>query len=150
MVEHLGNRPVLTMDQLVEMTDLRPRFEKELRLPGDSRSKSKVYYFSIDGKLRGNHFKGCLFAGECIIIQATSFEKAVALAKDGLHDTMELAKQYFDELSRSIVVASPMDVSHMSVDVGGRAARPGHMPLASDQKLKDMIGHIIGGKPWRG
>jgi hypothetical protein len=65
MVEHLGNRPVLNMDQLVEMTDLRPRLEKEMKLPGDARgSRNRIYFFSIDGTLRGNRFTGCLFAGE--------------------------------------------------------------------------------------
>jgi hypothetical protein len=35
---------------------------------------------------------------------------------------MEIARDYFDELARSIVVASPMDTSLMQVDVGGRRA----------------------------
>lgn len=139
------------MDDLVDMKDLRPRLEKELRLPGDSRGNgNKVYFFSIDGTLRGNHLTHCLFAGECIMVQAKNFERALKLAKDGLHDTMELAREYFDEVNRSVLVASPLDHTHMQVDVGGRRAGPDGQPLKGDPKLRAMIEHIIGGKPWKG
>lgn len=154
MLEHLGNRPVLTMDQLAEMVDVRPRLEKEIKLPGDARgSRNRIFFFSIDGTVRGNRFTGCLFAGECIMVQSDrGFEHALKVAKDGLNDTVELAKEYFDELQRSIVVASPLEASHLMVDAGGRraAAKPGQPDLASDPKLKAMIEHIIGKKPWRG
>lgn len=154
MVEHLGSRAVLTMDQLVEMKDLRPRLEKEMRLPGDARgSRNRIFFFSIDGMLRGNALRGCLLAGECIMVQSEKgFEDALRQAKDGLHATIELAKEYFDELNRSVVVASPLDASHLSVDVGGRRAGglPGQPDLATDPKLRAMIEHIIGKKPWRG
>lgn len=154
MLEHLGNRPVLNMDQLVEMTDLRPRLEKEMRLPGDSRGgRNRIYFFSIDGKLRGNFLKGCLLAGECIMVQSErGFEHALRQAKDGLHDTMEIAREYFDELQRSIVVASPLEASHLNVDAGGRRAAsvPGQPDLGTDPKLRAMIEHVIGKKPWRG
>ena len=152
MLEHLGNRPVLTMDQLAEMTDVRPRLEKEVRLPGDARgAKNRIYFFSIDGTVRGNRFTGCLFAGECIMVQSErGFEHAFKIAKDGLNDTVEIAKEYYEELNRSVVVASPLEASHMMVNAGGR--RAGHVPgqpdLASDPKLKAMIRHIIGGEPW--
>jgi hypothetical protein len=151
IVEHLGKNPVLKMDELVEMTDLRPRVEKEMVLPGDSRRGNKVYFFSIDGTLRGNRLTHCLLAGECIMVQATSFEAAHRLAKEGLHDTVEIARDYFDELQRSLLVVSPVEQA-LNVDVGGR--RSGHVPgqpeLASDPKLKNMIAHVIGKKPWGG
>jgi hypothetical protein len=154
MLEHLGNRPVLNMDQLAEMMDVRPRLEKEVKLPGDSRGlRNRIYFFSIDGTLRGNRFTGCLFAGECIMVQSDrGFEHALKIAKDGLSDTVEIAKDYFDELQRSVVMVSPVDASHMVVDAGGRraAANPKAPDLATDPKLKAMIAHIIGGKTWRG
>jgi hypothetical protein len=154
MLEHLGNRPVLNMDQLVEMVDVRPRLEKEMKLPGDSRgSKNRIYFFSIDGTLRSNRFTGCLFAGECIMVQSDcGFEHALKIAKDGLNDTIEIAKDYFDELQRSVVMVSPVDASHMMVDAGGRraVANPKAPDLETDPKLRAMIAHIIGGKPWRG
>lgn len=152
IVDHLGKNPVLRMDELAEMKDLRPRLEKEMRLPNDARgARNKVYFFSIDGTLRGNRLTHCLFAGECIMVQATSFEAANKVAKDGLQHTVELAREYFDELQRSVVVASPLESSHMQVDIGGRrlGAAPGQPDLATDPKLKAMITHMIGGKPWK-
>ena len=155
MIEHLGKRPVLTMDQLAEMVDVRPRLEKEMRLPGDKRgANNRIYFFSIDGTVRGQRFTGCLFAGECIMVQSEKgFEHALKVAKDGLVDTVEIAKEYWDELNRSVVVASPMDVSHLQVDVGGRrhGADPQGAPdLRTDPKLREMLAHVVGGKPWRG
>jgi hypothetical protein len=37
MMEHLGRRRVLNMDELATLKDQRPRLEKEMRLPGDKR-----------------------------------------------------------------------------------------------------------------
>ncbi len=150
IVDHLGKNPVLRMDDLVEMRDLRPRLEKEIRLPGDSRgARNKVYFFSIDGTLRGNRLTHCLMAGSCMMIQAPSFEQANKLAKDGLQDTIDIAKQFFEELARSLVVASPYDVSHLTVDVGGHKAGQQAPDLATDPKLKAMLLHKLGGKTWR-
>lgn len=142
---------MLNMDQLVEMKDLSPQLEKEMRLPNDARgARNRIYFFSINGTLRGNRLKHCLMAGECMMVQSDrGFEHALKLAKDGLHETIEIAKQYFDELARSIVVASPMDASTMTVDVGGRRAGQGQPDLASDPKLRAMIRHAMGGKPWK-
>jgi hypothetical protein len=152
VVKHLGKNPVLTMDQLVEMKDLRPQLEKEMRLPNDKRgSRNRIYFFSIDGTLGGHRLRHCLLAGECIMVQSHGgFEDALRQAKDGLYATLELAKEYYDQINRSVVVASPVEQA-MMVDVGGRraGAEPGKPDLATDPKLKSMIGHIIGGKPWR-
>lgn len=155
MVEHMGKRPVLNMDQLAEMTDLRPRIETPggIKLPGDSRgNKNRIWFFSVDGTLRGNRFTGCLMAGECIMVQAPSFETAFKIAADGLNDTPQLAREFLEESARSVVVASPYDQSHMMVDVGGRKRHdmPAQPDLATDPKLRAMIAHIIGGKRWRG
>lgn len=153
MVEHLGNRPVLNMDQLAEMTDLRPRLEKEMRLPGDKRgAKNRIYFFSVDGRLRGNVFTGCLLAGECIMVQSDrGFEHALRQAKDGLADTLELAREYLEETNRPVIDTSPMSAAHLTVDVGGRrGAGPHDQPLATDPKLRDIIANIIGGEKWRG
>jgi hypothetical protein len=97
---------------------------KRCKLPGDARgAKNRIYFFSIDGTLRGNRFTGCLMAGECIMVQSEKgFEHALKLAKDGLNDTPEIARDYFKALNESVVVASPLDHSHMQVDAGGRRA----------------------------
>lgn len=150
MVEHLGTRPVLTMDQLAELKDERPRAEKEFKLPGDSRQKNRIYFFSIDGTLRGNRLVGCLFAGECIMVQAPSFDKAFKLARDGLRETIELALTYWREDQGRLVYASPMEGIQVEVGGGRSSDMPGQVDLATDPKLKAMIMHKLGGKPWRG
>jgi hypothetical protein len=137
------------MDELAELKDTRPRLEKEFKLPGDSRARNKVYFFSIDGTLRGERLTGCLFAGECVMVQADSFERALNLAKDGLHDSVELALEFYEEVNR-LVIARPMDAITVEVGGGRAAALPAQPDLATDPKMRAMIEHIIGGKPWRG
>jgi hypothetical protein len=151
MIEHLGRRRVLNMDELASLKDQRPRFEKELRLPGDKRgTKNRIYFFSIDGTLDGQHIIGCLFAGECIMVQTEKgFDHALKIAKDGLAETIELSYTYWKESQGALL--KPMDAG-ITVEVGG--GRAGAMPrqpdLATDPKLKAMLQHIIGGKPWTG
>lgn len=149
-MRHLGRRRVLTMDELAELKDVRPRVEKDFKLPGDSRRGNRVWLFSIDGTLRGERLNGCLFAGECIVVQATSFDKAFSMAKDGLNDTVELALTYWREDQGRLVYASPME--GIQVEVGGGRAHdtPGQKDLATDPKLKAMIEHMLGGKKWPG
>lgn len=154
-VEHIGVRRVLNMDELAQLRDERPRLEKEIKLPGDKRgSKNRVYMFSIDGWLNGERLTGCLFAGQCMMIQAEGFEKANKLARDGLRATLEIAKEYWDELQRSqlVVADGPLDTQHMTVEVGGRRGAPFAQAaeLGTDPKLRRMIESIIGGKPWAG
>lgn len=149
-MRHLGRRRVLTMDELAELKDVRPRVEKDFKLPGDSRRGNRVWLFSIDGTLRGERLNGCLFAGECIVVQATSFDKAFRLAKDGLNDTVELALTYWREDQGRLVYASPMEGIQVEVGGGRSSDTPGQVDLATDPKLKAMIEHMLGGKPWPG
>jgi hypothetical protein len=151
MIEHLGRRRVLNMDELAGLKDQRPRFEKELRLPGDKRgTKNRIYFFSIDGTLDGQHIIGCLFAGECIMVQTEKgFDNALKIAKDGLAETIELAYTYWKESQGALL--TPIDAG-IKIEVGGgrAASMPKQPDLATDPKLKAMLHHIIGGKPWRG
>lgn len=147
-LRHLKKRRVLNMDELGELKDPRPRLEKEFSLPGDSRQRNRVYMFSIDGTLRGERLTGCLFAGECIVVQATSFEAAVKIAKDGLRDTIDMAYEYWKESQGALVVA-PMDAINVDVGGGRAAANPKQPDLATDPKLKEMLGHAIGKKDWK-
>lgn len=146
---HLNHRRVLTMDEMAELKDVRPRFEKEFSLPGNSRKRSKVYMFSIDGTLKGEHVVGCLFAGECMVVQANSFEKALSLAKEGLNETIGLAFQYWGENEGRLVYAKPMEPIQVEVGGGRHHDNPAQPDLASDPKLKAMIENIIGKKPWK-
>ena len=145
---HLGRRRVLNMDELAELKDVRPRLEKEFRLPGDSRKRNKAFMFSIDGTLRGERVTGCLFAGECILVQATSFEKANNIAKAGLNDTVDLAIEYWRDSHGALL--TPMEAIKVEVGGGRASSNPKQPDLATDPKLKAMLQHIIGGKPWRG
>jgi hypothetical protein len=148
MIEHLGRRRVLNMDELAGLKDQRPRFEKEMRLPGDKRgNKNRIYFFSIDGVLDGAAVSGCLFAGECVMVQShRGFEHALKLAKDGLAETVELAYTYWKESQGALL--KPMDALTVEVGGGRAAASPKLPDLATDPKLKAMLQHIIGGKPW--
>lgn len=147
VVEQLGRRTVLDADQLARMKDLRPRLEKEFHLPGDSRNRNKVWFFSVDGSLDGAYLRGCLFAGECITVQAKDFTAAFKLASDGLHDTLRFAREFYESQPK-LVTVGPMEAG-LSVDVGGgRAAQLASGQSMADHKLKAMIRHIIGGKTW--
>lgn len=151
MLVHLARRHVLSMDELAALKDVRPRFEKEFKLPGDKRGhRNKLYFFSIDGTLNGARVIGCLFAGECILVQSDrGFEHALKIAKDGLVETVELAYTYWKESQGALL----KPVEAVTIDVGGGRARP-NLPkredLDTDPKLRAMIEHIIGGKPWSG
>jgi hypothetical protein len=140
---------VLSADDLAKLRDARPRLEKEFRLPGDSRQRNKIFMFSIDGWLNGERLTGCLFAGECILVQAPDFEKALKLAKDGLASTCELLFDAFQAAQSMVVVAE--DPSKVKVDIGGRRAAALRQAdaLETDPKLKAMIRHQLGGEPWK-
>jgi hypothetical protein len=138
------------MDQLAEMVNWRPRLEKDFRLPNDSRgSKNKVYFFSIDGQLGGKQFKGCLAFGSCIMVQATTMESALKQAREGIAATIELAYEWWRE-SQAALVTSPLEAG-LETQVGGartHGALPHAPNLATDEKLKAMILHKLGGKKW--
>lgn len=149
-MRHLGRRRVLTMDELAELKDARPRVEKEFKLPGDSRGRSRVYMFSIDGTLRGTRLNGCLFAGECIVVQETSFERAHNLAKEGLQSTIDLAYEFWKEDQGRLAHADPMGA--LKIDVGGGRAGADldkRVPLERDPKMRAFLEHMIGKKPWK-
>lgn len=144
-LRHFRRRKVLTMDELARLKNVRPRSEKEYTLVGD---KMRCFMFSIDGELDGQHVKGALFAGECIIVRAPNFALALNLAKDGIVHTVELALQLFEE-QRNMVVTTASPLETMMVDVGGRRAAASSNPaqaLERDPKLKRMIREMIGGQ----
>lgn len=138
-------RRVLTGEDLMRLKEARPRFEKDIRLPSDSRGRNKVWMFSIDGELEGNVVRGALLECEdgpgCMLVQARDFASAFALTKDGMRSTIELLQGR----TPLVTVAANAD---LTVETGGARSRP-FGELRSDPKLKDMIGHVIGGKPWK-
>lgn len=138
-------RRILSADELYRMKDVKPRLEKELRLPGDSRARNKVWLFSLDGVLDGNAVKGALFAGECILVQGRNFEQAFRLAKDGVASTIELLEEEFR--LQHAVDQGPVNAG-LEHDAGGSRAR-GDGTLKTDPKMRSMLAHVIGGLPWK-
>jgi hypothetical protein len=47
-------------------------------------------------------------------------------------------------------MASPMEGLKVEVGGGRHHDNPQQPDLATDPKLKNMIAHLLGGKPWRG
>lgn len=144
-------RRILTMDELVEMNETTPRFEKEIKLPGDSRGATNtVFLFSVDGMLKGQPVKGALLAGECMMVQARTLKAAERICKEGLRDTIGFAHEEFD--NRSLIELPESAANEgVSVEVGGRRVRPGDDPelLRSDPTMKKMLAHMIGKLPWK-
>lgn len=143
IVAQLQRRKVLTSDELYRLLNPRPRFEKEMRLPG---ADGTVYFFSIDGMLDGAAMIGCLFAGECMMVQAKSFEEGLRFAKEGLDTTIALLREEYEQRPVVEVVKN----AGVIAEVGGRhAANVDDVGLRSDPKMKAMMAHIIGGEDWK-
>jgi len=138
-------RRILTADELYRLKDARPRLEKDFTLPGDSRSRNRVWMFSVDGMLDGSWVRGAMFAGECIVVQGRNFESAFKLAKDGLASTIELLEDEFNVRDAADTTAIN---AGLSSDVGGKRAG-GDGTLRSDPKMRHMLAHVIGGLPWK-
>lgn len=149
------NRRVLAMDELAQMTDTRPRFEKEVKLPQDSRgTTNSAFLFSIDGMLRGQPVHGALLGGECMLVQARSLKMAERIAREGLLDTLRLARARFEEgLGRRVEVATGPTSEGLSVEAAGARGqvRSSEDPelLRTDPLLKSIIATEIGKLPWK-
>jgi len=142
-------RRILTMDELVEIKDCRPQFEKEIKLPGDSRGATNtVFLFSVNGMLKGQAVKGALLAGECMMVQARTLKQAERICREGLRDTINFANEEFDNRSSIILPESAND--GVTIEGGGRkAVRDDTELLKSDPHMKSLLAHIIGGLPWK-
>lgn len=150
--DFVAKRRILDADELERAKDLKPRFELNTPLPGDSRGRSFVWFFSIDCTLDGTRLNGCLFANECILVQAKGKGEALRLAREGLHSTVELLREEMEQ--RHNVIETPINAGLM-VDGGGTRIQAGDdvrmraAPLASDPKMNAMLAHKIGGLPWK-
>ena len=132
-------RRVLNADELVSMTERRPRLEAQF-------GRYHAYLFSIDGVLNGAAVTGAVFAGECMLTFAPTFERAYKLAADGLESTVEFLYQQalHDGVAPTILSQG------LSTDIGGRkAGAPNPDPLSRLPKLKSLLAHHIGGMPWK-
>lgn len=142
-------RRILRMDELAAMKDVKPRFEKEIKLPGDSRGATNtVFLFSLDGMLEGQPIVGALLAGECMLVQARSLKMAERIAKEGVGDTVRFAIEQ-SEQENSVLDLSEMNRG-ISVEGGGRkAANEDGELLKSDPLMKSILAAEIGKLPWK-
>jgi hypothetical protein len=125
IVEHLGKNPVLRMDELVEMKDLRPRLEKEMRLPGDTRgSRTASTSSRSTARCAATGSRAACSRASASWCRASGLRARIALRRrTGCTTTLEIAREYFDELNRSIVVASPwMRATCRSTPAAGAAS----------------------------
>lgn len=143
-------RRILTADELCRLKDARPRFEKEIRLPGDSRGTTNtVFMFSIDGMLDGEAVIGALFAGECMLVQARSLKMAERIAKEGLQDTARFALAEYEDRTRLVQPATAAEQG-LTIEGGGRkAASEDPELLRSDPLMKKILASEIGGIKWK-
>ena len=135
-------REILTADQLAALVAPRAHFETDF-------PDLKAYFFTIAGVLNGRKITGAMFAGECILIFSENFLKAQELANSGLRSTVELLHKEYDTRSLRGADLSPVEQG-LAHEVAGRRGRVSEgQPLQKNPKLKHMIEHLIGGKPWR-
>lgn len=142
-------RRILKMDELVQMKDVKARFEKEIRLPGDSRGATNtVFLFSLDGMLEGQPIVGALLAGECMLVQARSLKMAERICQEGVRDTIRYAIEQ-SEQANSLIDLSATNRG-ITIEGGGRkAASEDPDLLRSDPVMKSILATEIGKLPWK-
>lgn len=133
------------------MDGLRPHFEGEFKLPGDSRGEAnRVFMFSFDGYLAGNPLTRCLLAGEVMLVQGTSLKTAERMCKEGLQDTRRFAREEFDKRP---VIELPGSAANegLTIEGGGNRVRPADDAelLKSDPLMRRILATEIGKLPWK-
>lgn len=134
--ELVAKRPNLTMDDLVELKDRGVHLEKHL-------SRYRLWMFSIQGYRGLEHVKGALFAGNCIVVKAPTFEIALRLAREGLEFTIEKALEWLMLQPKDDPLAMPV------AEVYGRKAGDPTRPAQVHPMLDALLRHKLGGEPWR-
>lgn len=141
-------RRILSADELCRLKDARPRFEKEVSLPGNSRKDSTVWMFSIDGMLDGEAVIGALFAGECMLVQARTLHMAERICKEGLRDTASFALAEYEDRTRLVQPVTATSQG-LTIEGGGRkAASEDPDLLRTDPVMKKILAAEIGKIKW--
>lgn len=143
-------RRILHADELCRMKDLQPQFEKEMKLPGDSRGPTNtVFMFSVNGLLDGKPVRGALFAGEAMLVQARTLKQAERIAREGLRDTARFAVM---ELEQRPVIERVQNAG-LAIEAAGQRgsvrASEDEALLRTDQVMKKILATEIGKLPWR-
>lgn len=84
-----ATRKSLTADELASMKDRRIHTEKTY-------PKYGAYLFSLDGYLNGEFLRGCLFAGQCMLVFGRTYKEALKLAGEGVESTVDLLFQHYE------------------------------------------------------
>lgn len=127
-------RKNLTADELCGLKNPYVRYEGGV-------PAAEVYFFTVDGTLNGVLHKGCIFAGQPMIVNASSLERAREIAETGMRDTVALLFEHY--MRRTQEEAGEIMGS------GRRYREANGEPLATDPRLRDIIATEIGGLPWK-
>lgn len=139
-------RDILTADMLSSMIAPRAHFEEEFNLPGEKRA----FFFTVDGVLNGRRVIGALFAGECMLVFAHNFLEAQDLANRGLRSTIDLMHEEYDKRVANQAAENSAIMRGLQHEAGGRRAGSAQGPgLPRLPKMRALIEHVIGGKPWK-
>lgn len=130
----VGQRKVLSMDELLAGRNHRMRFEQsfpEIRSP----SGEMPHFYTVDITLQGTHITGCMLAGSCALVFARTRRAADDLAQAGLQTTLEAGFDYAN---------GPIDRSAIDpeLEFGGRRGDPTPInpdTLHTDVRTKDAI-----------
>lgn len=137
--ELAATRMILSADQLATLVN--PSVRLELHIPN-----AQAWLFSIDGVLMGKKVQGCLFAGECMLVHAFSQMQACTLAQDGLRTTIELLHEEYGTRDERL---NPDVYDGLQVHGGGRKGGKMEREPQVAPKLRAMMDHVIGKKPWK-
>jgi hypothetical protein len=87
IAEAAHRRRILTLEELMDMTDITPQFEEHFPQVG-------AWFFSINGTLHGERVSRAMLAGNCALVFAETREQAHAIAEAGFADTRIFANDY--------------------------------------------------------
>lgn len=143
---HDENRRVLTSDDMVDATNVRPHYEA-----GDA--ALHIYFFTIDCIIRGEKVHGALFAGELMMVEATSMRQAQELAGSGLESTIELMHEEFNtreqrELDNANDEGLAISLIDPNGNIGSRMKQAqSEGKIAVNPKLQAELSAMLAGKP---
>ena len=136
----VGKRIVLNADQLANLVSPGVRLEQRYEFPDKS-----AWFFTINGVMQGKRIGGALFAGECILVFASSETEAKSLAQRGLRETVDLLhEEYLNRRERE-----QRDLIQQGVhgaDVGGRRMHQGGFSGEQSQKMSRIIADVFSRK----
>jgi len=119
---------MLTGDQLVSLVAPRARFEQHF-------PSLNAYFFTIDGVLNGTKIVGAMFGDSCMLVYASSKDKAMEQANAGVRTTITLLHdEYNSRNSREF---------RNEVMSAGRRGNIPFIPTAKSLEQRDLVQRMI-------